>query len=67
MRGTSLPESKENLTKLLQKEIEKVLSNQKGHVTNWVHIRRVIGDVAERHIFKNFHSRPLVLPVVVEV
>jgi len=68
MRGTSLSESsKEDLEKLLQKEIAKVLSNQKGHVTNWVHIRRVIGDVAEIHIFKKLHSQPLILPVVIEV
>jgi ribonuclease J len=68
MRGISLSESsKEDLTKLLQKEIAKVLSNQKGRVTNWVHIRRVIGDVAESHIFKKIHSQPLILPVVIEV
>ena len=67
MRGTALSESKEALTKVLQKEIGKALSNQKGRVTNWVHLRRVIGDVAERHLFQNFHSRPLVLPVVIEV
>ena len=68
MRGTSLSESsKEDLTKLLQKEIAKVLFNQKGRVTNWVHIRRVIGDVAESHIFKKIHSQPLILPVVIEV
>jgi ribonuclease J len=68
MRGTSFSESsKADLTKFLQKEIARVLSNQKGHVTNWVHIRRIIGDVAERYIFKKFHSRPLILPVVIEV
>lgn len=68
MRGTSLSKSsKEDLTKLLQKEIAKVLSNQKGRVTNWVHIRRVIGDVAESLIFKKIHSQPLILPVVIEV
>jgi ribonuclease J len=67
MRGTSLPASKEDLTKVLNKEIAKVLSTQKGHVTNWVHLSRVIGDVAERHLFKKFHSQPLVLPVVIEV
>jgi ribonuclease J len=66
-RGTALPESREALAKELQKEIGRALSAQKGHVTNWVHIRRVIGDVAERHLFQHFHSRPLVLPVVIEV
>src|SRR5260221_53793 len=68
MRGTALSESsKQTLTKGLQKEIAKALSNQKGHVTNWVHIRRVIGDVAERHLFQHFHIRPLVLPIAIEV
>jgi ribonuclease J len=67
MRGTSLPTSRENLAKFLQREIAKALSNQKGRVTNQVHIRRIIGDVAERQIFNKYHSRPLVLPVVIEV
>jgi ribonuclease J len=68
MRGISLSEaSKVDLTKFLQKEIAKVLANQKGHVTNWVHIRRIIGDAAEGQLFKKFHSQPLVLPVVIEV
>jgi len=67
MRGTSLSESKEDLTKSLQKDIAKALSNQKGTITNRVYIRRIIGDIAERYIFKKFHSQPLVLPVVIEV
>ena len=60
-------ESKEDLAKILQKEIAKALSNQKGTVTNRVYVRRIVGDVAERYIFKKFHSQPLVLPVVIEV
>jgi ribonuclease J len=68
VRGTALSESsKQALTKGLQKEITKALSNQKGHVTNWVHLRRIIGDVAERHLFQHFHIRPLVLPVAIEI
>lgn len=67
MRGTALSESKEDLTKLLDKELKKALAMQKGRVTNRVHLRRVIGDVAEWHIFNKFHSQPLVLPVVIEV
>src|SRR5437879_2557587 len=66
-RGTSLSESKEDLAKILQKEIAKALSNQKGTLTNRVYVRRIVGDVAERYIFKKFHSQPLVLPVVIEV
>src|SRR5258708_29025426 len=68
MRGTSLSESsKKDLAKFLQNEIAKELSNHKGRVTNWVYIRRLIGDVAERQIFKRFHSHALLLPVVIEV
>ncbi len=67
MRGTALPESKEGLTKFLHKDIARALSNQKGTITNRVYVRRIIGDVAERSIFKKFHSQPLVLPVVMEV
>jgi ribonuclease J len=67
MRGTALPESKEDLTKILHKDIAKALSNQKGTITNRVYVRRIIGDVAERSIFNKFHSQPLVLPVVIEV
>src|SRR2546428_336160 len=52
MRGTSLSESKEDLAKILQKEIAKALSNQKGNVTNRVYVRRIVGEVAERYIFK---------------
>jgi len=62
-----LSESKEDLAKLLDKELKKVLATQKGRITNRVHLRRVISDVAEGHIFKTFHSQPLVLPVLIEV
>src|SRR5260370_39218883 len=60
MRGTALAESKEDLAKSLEKELKKVLATQKGRVTNRVHLRRIIGDVVEGHIFKTFHSQPLV-------
>jgi ribonuclease J len=66
-RGTSWSESKEDLTKILQKDITQALSKQKGPITNRVYIRRIVGDVAERTLFKKFHSQPLVLPVVMEV
>jgi len=68
MRGTALSESsRADLTKGLQQEIRQALSSQKGPLTNRVHLRRIIGDVAERLLFKKFHSRPLILPVVIEV
>jgi ribonuclease J len=68
MRGTALSESaRADLTKGLQQDIRQALSSQKGPLTNRVHLRRIIGDVAERLLFKKFHSRPLILPVVIEV
>src|SRR5215472_8605813 len=68
VRGTALSDSaRADLTKGLQQAIRQALSSQKGPLTNRVHLRRVIGDVAQRLLFKTFHSRPLILPVVIEV
>ncbi|HKF36245.1 MAG TPA: ribonuclease J, partial [Ktedonobacteraceae bacterium] len=68
VRGTALSESsRADLTKGLQQELRQALSSQQGPLTNRVHLRRVIGDVAERLLFKKFHSRPLILPIVIEV
>ena len=68
VRGTALSESaRADLAKGLQQDIRQALSSQKGPLTNRVHLRRIIGDVAERLLFKKFHSRPLILPVVIEV
>ena len=51
--------------KLLQ-DFRKALYNKK-RVVNWIYIRKMIGEIAERRIFKELHRRPLVLPVVIEV
>jgi ribonuclease J len=62
LRGTSINDSNGVVT-----EIEKALSLKKEKVTNWVHIRKMISEVAGRHLFKKFRTRPLILPVVIEV
>lgn len=67
MRGSSLKDMKEDITALLQKEIEKEFLSRPGKIMNWVHTRKLIGDIAERLIVKKFRSRPLVIPVVIEV
>lgn len=51
----------------LTQDFKKALSGRRGRITNWVHIRKLIGDISERRIFKDLRRRPLVLPVVVEV
>lgn len=67
MRGTSLNGMREDLSSFLGKEVGRELSVRDGKVTNWVHLRKLIGDIAERYILKKYNSRPLVLPVVIEV
>lgn len=60
----------EDTTKLNQKimdEYTKSSVNRKGRVTNWVHVRNLIGEIAERQIFRELRRRPLVLPIVIEV
>lgn len=66
LRGSSLADSK-NIAESLKIELDKVLSQKKETVTNWVHVRRLIGEIAGKHLYKKFRTRPLVLPVVIEV
>jgi mRNA degradation ribonuclease J1/J2 len=56
-----------NFEEALTKEIESALSPQQNTVTNWAHIRRIIADTAGRYLSKKFRTRPLILPVVIEV
>ncbi len=51
----------------LTQDFRKTLGRRKGRVTNWIYIRKLIGEIAERRIFKDLRRRPLVLPVVIEV
>jgi ribonuclease J len=65
-RGSYLTDTKE-VSEALAQELEKVLSGKKEKVTNWFHVRKMIGETAERHLYKKLRTRPLVLPVVIEV
>ncbi|HSA83569.1 MAG TPA: hypothetical protein VLF20_01635, partial [Patescibacteria group bacterium] len=62
LRGSSLTD-----TNGLVGEIEKTLAAKREKVTNWVHLRKTIGEIAGKHLFKKFRTRPLILPVVIEV
>lgn len=66
VRGSALSDSKHISAGLMQ-ELEKKLASQKEKVTNWAHMRRMIGDTTGRYLYKKFHTRPLILPVVIEV
>lgn len=65
-RGSYLTDTKE-VADPLAAELEKVLSQHKEKVTNWFHVRRSIGETSERFLYKKLRTRPLVLPVVIEV
>jgi len=65
-RGSYLTDTKE-IAEALAQELEKVLSQHKEKVTNWFHVRRNIGETSERFLYKKLRTRPLVLPVVIEV
>lgn len=59
-----------NISKLRTKlfdELKKVFGSKKGRVTNWIYVRKQVGETAERLIFRTAKRRPLVLPVVIEV
>lgn len=65
IRGFSVQEEKK-----LQPKITADLKNAikgKGRITNWQHIKKLVGEVTERRIFRELHHSPLVLPVVIEV
>ena len=51
----------------LMQDMHKALNPRKARVTNWIYIRKLIGEVAEKRIFRDLRRRPLVLPVVIEV
>ena len=51
----------------LLNDLHKVLSGKKTQVINWIYIRKLIGETAERRIFKELRRRPLILPIVLEV
>ncbi|MBI5045015.1 MAG: ribonuclease J [Candidatus Levybacteria bacterium] len=62
-----LPKDIETLQKSLTIEMKKLLAKRKARVTNWVHMRRQIEEMASKHIFYKLRRRPLVLPIVIEV
>lgn len=67
MKGFMIGEDTRRVIKKIQNDIQKTLRGRKGRVTNWVHLRKLIGEVSERRFFQDFRRRPLVLPVVIEV
>ena len=65
-RGFSHQEGKVANTKVAN-DVKNSLLVKKGRVTDWMYIRKFIGEVSEKSILKHLHRRPLVLPVVIEI
>lgn len=66
VRGMS-PQEIKDVSNHLIKEIRGTLSRKKQKVSDWWYVRKSIGQVCEKYIFRNLRKRPLVLPVVIEV
>ncbi len=65
-RGATLADSRD-LSDALGREIDRILAEHKDKVNNWVHVRKLVNETAQKFIFKKYRSRPLVMPVVIEV
>lgn len=66
VRGFPVLEAQE-LTQELPKQLKALTARRKMPVTDWVYMRKFVGEAAEKYIFKNLRKRPLILPVVIEV
>jgi len=67
VRGLTTAYDIKRLNSRLMQDFQKVLNPRKARVTNWIYVRKLIGEVAEKRIYKDLRRRPLVLPVVIEV
>lgn len=56
-----------DINKNLVRQIRSELSKKRQPVTDWIYMRKLIGEICEKYMFKNLRKRPLVLPVVIEV
>ena len=60
-------EENKKISVKLSQDIKKSLTGRTGRITNWFHVRKMIGDIAEKRIFRELRRQPLVLPIVIEV
>jgi len=65
-RGLSSQEST-LLNKNLGVQLKNSFLARPDRMNDWVYVRKLISEIAEKNIFKTLHKRPLVLPVVIEV
>lgn len=56
-----------DINKNLVRQLKGELTKKRQPVTDWIYMRKLIGEISEKYIFRNLRKRPLVLPVVIEV
>lgn len=66
MRGFGEKEGKDMKQAILD-ELKRTFSGKRGKVSNWSYLRQIISEAVEKRLYKEFHKRPLILPVVIEV
>ena len=61
--------NQENRTanKKVAQDVKNAFTAGKGRVTDWIYVRKKIGEISERSVLKHLRRRPLVLPVIIEV
>lgn len=57
----------QDMKRAIVQELQKELSRKDVPSKSMIILRKFIGEVAERRIFREFRRRPLILPVVIEV
>ncbi|MEK7502463.1 MAG: ribonuclease J [Patescibacteria group bacterium] len=65
-RGLSNQENK-TANKKVAKDIKDGFSAKKGRVTDWMYVRKKVGEIGEKSVLRYLRRRPLVLPVIIEV
>ncbi len=65
-RGLSSQESA-LLIKNLGAQLKNTFFAKPERMNDWIYVRKLISEIAEKNIFKALRKRPLVLPVVIEV
>lgn len=56
----------ENLNRKVMNDFRKALGVKNERVINWTYVRKLLGDVTSKRLFRDLRRRPLVLPIVIE-
>lgn len=65
-RGMNVAETRD-LNRNLVQELKRGLGRKGQKITDWIYVRKLIGEISERYIYRKLRKRPLVLPIVIEV